>query len=192
MKRSRNADRRQARFKRIPLGRPWCEALILDTGEHVLMRPLQASDADALRRSFERLEPDEIRLRFLHPVTELSMDQARRLADVDRRQRFALVITECKPPEQALIGAVARVSLDERGDAEFGIIVGRALSGYGLGRHLMQRLIEWCRKRKIPLLYGLVSSDNDRMLKLARQLGFRRVELNDNLVRIERPLNPRR
>lgn len=113
--------RRSARpgFRRLPLGRAWCEALLLDNGRKLLLRPIEAGDAEALRRSFGRLTAEEIRFRFLQPLTELTPEHARRLAEVDRLRSFALVLIEALPPERALIGGVARAVIDDSGSAEF-------------------------------------------------------------------------
>src|SRR6516165_12830491 len=39
-------------------------------GRAFLMRHIQRNDVDALRRGFDSLTPEEIRFRFLHPMTE--------------------------------------------------------------------------------------------------------------------------
>ena len=180
--------RGRPRFRRLPLGRAWCEALILENGRKLLLRPIEPGDAAALRRSFGRLSAEEIRCRFLHPLTELTSEHARRLTELDPRRSFAMVLVEALPPDQALIGGVARVAIDDSGCAEFAIIVGQEISGFGLGRHLLARLIEWCRKRGLDSIYGDVMIENERMLALARSLGFGVRFLNGSVVRVELPL----
>lgn len=167
------------RFRRLHLGRPWCEALELDDGLRLLLRPIRPDDAERLRTAFKTLTPEEVRFRFFHPIKELSPEFARSLSSLDPDRAFALVITECLPPEQARIGAVARVAIDpsdERGrrHAEFAITVGAELRGYGLARHLLKRLMEWCRKRRLDTIYGRILNENHAMLQLAEQLGFKR------------------
>jgi len=165
--------RKKAGFRRMHLGRPWCEALLLDDGRKLIARPIEPEDADTLRRSFGELTAEEIRFRFLHPITELTPEHARRLAQINRKDAFALVLVEALPPEEARIGGVARAAIDEGGrDAEFAIIVGRELSNFGLGTYLLRRIIEWSRKKGLNTLYGDVMIENYRMLRLARRLGF--------------------
>lgn len=188
---SRRSSPRRARFTRIRLGRPWCEALELDNGRRLIMRPIEPRDAPVLRRSFGYLTPEEIRFRFLHPINELTPRHALSLSRIDRGRAFALVIVEALPPERALIGAVARAVIDESGAAaEFAIIVGCEISGFGLGTMLMRRLIEWCRKKRLDTIYGIVMIENERMLALARRLGFRLALETDNpgVVRVWLPL----
>ena len=184
-------SRRSARFERIHLGRPWCEALLLRDGRKLIARPIQPEDAGSLRRSFGELTSEEIRFRFLRPITELTRAYARRLTQIDRRKAFALALVETLPPEEARIGAVARTVIDESGrDAEFAIIVGREIGGCGLGRYLLVRIIEWSRKKGLNTVYGDVMIENDRMLRLAKKSGFTfRIKPDDpQIVRIVRTL----
>lgn len=177
------------RFTRIPLGRPWCEALVLDNGRRLILRPIEPGDAETLRRSFGRLTQEEIRHRFLHAISELTPEHARRLTQLDRRSAFALVVVEALAPSRALIGGVCRVVVD--GDrAEFGLIVGREIGGFGLGTYLLQRITEWCRKRGLATIEGDVMLENQRMLELARRLGFRCRfdDANPQVVRVWKPL----
>lgn len=167
------SDAVDLRFRHISLGQAWCEAIELDDGARLIMRPIQPSDAGRLQLAFSTLTPDEIRLRFMHPIKELTSDYARKLTRIDPEQGFALVIVEAKPPVEARIGGVARVAVDHSGrEAEFAIILGREIRGYGLGYFMMQQLIHWCRLRKLEALYGFILSENRPMLHLAERLGF--------------------
>ena len=74
------------------------------------------------------------------------------------------------------------------GRAEFAIVVPRALSGQGLGSHLMQRIIDWCRGIGAREVWGEVLAENSAMLALAGKLGFTLQRAEDNLVHVRLPL----
>jgi RimJ/RimL family protein N-acetyltransferase len=155
------------------------------------MRPIEAIDAEPLRRSFARLSPEEVRLRFLHPITEMTAGFARQLCELDRQTGFALVVTEPLPAGEALIGAVARLAIGpEHRDAEFAIIVGREIGGLGLGIFLMKRLIDYARRRRLDVLWGDVREENSAMLAVCDELGFKRSHHPDELgiVRVSKRL----
>ena len=169
----------------------WRERLWLPNGREVLMRPIEAIDAEPLRRSFARLSPEEVRLRFLHPITEMTAGFARQLCELDRQTGFALVVTEPLPAGEALIGAVARLAIEpEHRDAEFAIIVGREIGGLGLGIFLMKRLIDYARRRRLDVLWGDVREENSAMLAVCDELGFKRSHHPDELgiVRVSKRL----
>ena len=154
---------------------PWHEHVRLANGRDVLIRPIRPEDAVPLRAGFSLLEPDEVRQRFLFPMKEMSLEQAERLTRPNTRREFALVAAEPLPPGEALVGAVARVAVDDDGHAgEFAILVSHYINGMGLGRHLMRRLVRWAKGRKLERLYGDVLESNLPMQALAQSLDFRR------------------
>jgi len=181
---------RPAPIRRERIG-TWRERLWLPSGRELLMRPIESVDAEPLRRSFARLTPEEVRLRFLHPITEMTEAFARQLCDLDRDTGFALVVTEPLPAGEALIGAVARLAIDPASrDAEFAIIVGREVGGQGLGIFLMKRLIDCARRRRLEVLWGDVRDENSPMLAVCDELGFTRSHHPDEpgIVRVRKSL----
>ncbi len=154
---------------------PWHESILLANGREVLVRPIRPEDSGPLREGFSLLHPDEVRQRFLYPMKELSVEQAQRLTRPNSRREFALVVAEPLPPGEALIGAVARIAVDDDGKAgEFAILVSHYVHGMGLGRHLMRRLVRWAKGRKLDRIYGDVLESNLPMQALAASLDFRR------------------
>lgn len=154
---------------------PWHENVRLRNGREILIRPIRPEDAVTLRAAFPLLQPDEVRQRFLHPMKELGQEEADRLARPNPRREFALVAAEPLPPGEALVGAVARLVVDDNGrDAEFAILVSHYVAGMGLGRHLMRRLVRWAKGRKLERIYGDVLESNLPMQALAASLDFRR------------------
>lgn len=174
--------------ERLP---PWHERQRLPNGREVLIRPIRPEDADPLRASFSLLQPEEVRQRFLHSMKSLSEDALDRLTRVNPKTEFALVAAEPLPPGDALVGAVARVTMDPDGEqGEFAILVSHYVAGQGLGRYLMTRLVKWSRGKKLKQLYGDVLESNQPMLSLADSLGFARESRRDGLVRVVLDLEP--
>lgn len=171
---------------------PWHENVRLANGRELLIRPIRPEDAEPMRAAFGLLEPNEIRQRFLHPMKELSEKQANQLTRPDPRHDFALVAAEPLPPGEALVGAVARISIDANGkDAEFAILVSHYVNGMGLGRHLMRRLVRWAKGRKVQRIYGDVLESNLPMQALAQSLGFHSEPTTEpGLIRVVLELPP--
>ena len=158
--------------KRLP---PWHEHFRLPSGRELLIRPIRPEDAGPIQGAFGLLGPEEIRHRFMYALKELTPDMAQRLTHPDPTTEFALVAAEPLPPGEALVGAVARIVIDDDGRAgEFAILVSHYINGMGLGRHLMRRLVRWAKGRKLERVYGDVLESNLPMQALAASLDFRR------------------
>src|ERR687893_561308 len=80
--------------------------LALRDGTCVVVREIRADDAPALQRLVGRSSERSIELRFFGPMKELSDEEARRFAEVDGKDRFALVALD--PEDEGEIVAVVR------------------------------------------------------------------------------------
>lgn len=184
-----------ASIRTSPMPQPWSRRLHLDDGRVLWQRPIDPADAEPIRQTFSLLSPEEIRMRFLHPIKELTPDLTRRLTTLDPVTQFAIVVAEPLPPGEALVGAVARLAIDEgTRRAEFAILVSRFLTGKGLGRMLMKQLIRWGRLKRLEEIYGDVLDENTGMLSLADSLGFRHEVLPDDpgIIRVRLDLRARK
>lgn len=166
------------------------EDVLLRDQRRLRLRAIAPADAPLIAATFELLNEDEVRRRFLHPIKSLGEEHLQRLTHPEKGREFVVVAAEPLPPGEALVGAVARLSCDDDDPrrAEFGILVSHYVSGLGLGRRLLERLFEWCRQHGIRELWGDVMDDNTPMLHLAESLGFHREVLlgSPGLVRIRR------
>jgi RimJ/RimL family protein N-acetyltransferase len=184
--------KRRPTYQRLPLASRWRERIILRDGRELLLRPIHPADIEPIRTGFALLTPEEVRMRYQHPMKSLAEDYLQRLTHPRRGHEYALVLAEPLPPGEALIGGVARMSRDDGArEADFALLVSRILTGHGLGRLLLRKLITYARRRRLDALRGDVLDDNAPMLHLADSLGFRR-EASDmpGSVRVRLPLLP--
>jgi len=145
------------------------EARLAD-GTAIRLRPIRPEDEPALRSYFQKLDPEDVRLRFFTPLRELSHSFAARLTQIDYDRAMAIVAFS--PDGRAILGVV-RISADpDNARAEFAVIVRSDLKGHGLGRLLMQRIIEIARARGIGRVEGEILRENQAMQVLAQDLGF--------------------
>jgi acetyltransferase len=70
------------------------------------------------------------------------------------------------------LGVARAVADPDNEQAEFAIVVRSDLKGGGLGELLMRKLITHFRSRGTRRMVGDVLKENERMLELARHLGF--------------------
>ncbi len=153
------------------------EVITLADGRHLKLRPVQAPDVAALQRLFARLTPGEIRMRFMHSVTELPDVLARRMTDLDHACELAWVLLDPADDARAEMRGIARLYIDGAAAAEFALLVEQAYTGQGLGALLMTQLICACRERGLHEIWGHVLAENHAMLDLCAELGFTRVSV---------------
>jgi RimJ/RimL family protein N-acetyltransferase len=145
--------------------------LVLRDGVRVPVREIRAEDAPALQRLVGRSSAHSIELRFFGPMKGLSDQMARRFAEVDGEDRFALVALD--PDDADEIVGVVRYEREKGTDgAEFAALVEDRFQGRGLGIGLTRRLIEAARERGIEILHALVMPENEVMLRLLRSLNL--------------------
>jgi acetyltransferase len=162
-----------ARFAIKPYPSELEEMLPQPGGRALLLRPIRPEDEPSLHAAFAKLSPEEIHLRFFVAMRSLPHLLAARFTQIDYDREMALVLTDPGIAGQTDIHGVVRLVADpdlER--AEFAIIVRQEWSNRGLGTLLMQRIIEYARGRGIRTIHGDVLRENQRMLKLCRELGF--------------------
>ncbi|TLY50087.1 MAG: N-acetyltransferase [Gammaproteobacteria bacterium] len=152
------------------------ERLLARDGTPLVLRLIRASDVQALQRGFDRLTPEEVRMRFLHPLNMLPEPFARELCELDPARAVAWVLADPDAaPRVPEIHAVARAYVDPVLDqAEFAIVVEGRYARQGFGTLLMHRVIDSARKLGATELWGDVLLDNQPMLDLCERLGFTR------------------
>ena len=149
------------------------ETVTLADGRVLLLRPILPEDEPALREAFSRLTPEEIRLRFFVPMKTLDHVTAARFTQIDYDREMALVLADPGIAGRSPIHGVVRLIADPDNErAEYAIIVHHDMTGLGLGRLLMCRILAHARARGVREVFGDVLRENRPMLKLCAALGF--------------------
>ncbi|HLB80756.1 MAG TPA: GNAT family N-acetyltransferase, partial [Dongiaceae bacterium] len=142
-------------------------------GRRLLLRPVRPEDEPAFRRAFAKLSPQAVRMRFFAPLSELSHALGARLTQLDYDREMALVLADPGPAGPAEIYGVVRIGADPDNErAEFAVIVRDDMTGKGIGRLLMRRIIDYAAGRGIGEIFGDVLAENAPMLDMCRRLGF--------------------
>jgi GNAT superfamily N-acetyltransferase len=160
---------------------PAPDEILLRDGARLVVRPIEAADADALVALHARLSTDTIYRRYFGARPHLSPADVERFTRVDGRARFALV---------ALRGtdlvAVARYEgRPGHSSAELAVVVDDALHHQGVGRLLLERLGDVAREAGLEALVADVLAGNAAMLGLLRTLGLpRRTDSDGDTVTV--------
>lgn len=174
--------RRPARDRAHPreLERPF----ELADGTRCILRPIRPEDEISLRAALTKLSPEHRYMRFFHALNELPHKLAARATQVDYDREMAFVLADDKPARQAaLYGDVSLFGDANRDTAEFAITVIDLQAGRGVGRRLMDVIIDYARQVGIREIFGEVLVANTAMLALARNVGFRLLPEGDGVIR---------
>ncbi|WP_374447512.1 GNAT family N-acetyltransferase [Stella sp.] len=146
----------------------------LQDGTPIRLRPIRPEDAPALEAIIARMTPEDLRMRFFAPMRRLPEVLLARLTQIDYDREMALVaFAEGPAGEPDGLGVVRLLADPDGQQAEFAIGVRSDVKGRGLGWLLMRRIIDYARQRGIGAVVGDVLRENQPMLDLARDLGFR-------------------
>jgi acetyltransferase len=128
-------------------------------------------------------------MRFFGAMRKLPRSQLARFTQIDYDREIALVAIERDADGiERSLGEARMVADPDNAAAEFAILVASDVKGGGLGRRLMESLIDCARKRGIGVLRGETLSENTRMQDLARKLGFE-LKTGPGVVEMRLPLH---
>ena len=143
------------------------ELFVLRDGRRVVVRPVVPEDAPRLARLCERLSAESSRLRFFRAARRLTPQEALGVADIDHDRNEGLVALN--GDRVVALGTFTQLG-DER-DAELTLLVDDAYQGGGLGRHMLNLLIDAARARQYRMLLTELLPDNERMAGLLESAG---------------------
>jgi len=147
----------------------WEKTFTSQAGEEYTLRPIRPADIALYPDFLQCVSADDIRLSFLGYRRAFPDEMLKRLTQLDYDREIAFVAIRA---DGALAG-ISRLSADPNHEsAEFGLLVRSDLQGQGLGWALMTHLIDYGRADGLSRIEGIMFDENDRMIGLARDLGF--------------------
>ncbi len=144
----------------------------LRDGRELLLRPIRPEDAPALKETYARLTPEDRRMRFLGSAAELTDSLAKWMTQIDYMREMALVAVDPKSETPEILGVVRVVADADLRSAEYAVTVRSDLQGQGLGRILMERILDFAKAQGVGEVWGDVLAENRGMLGLVKKLGF--------------------
>jgi len=144
----------------------------LSDGTHILIRPLEPKDRDREFAFINNLSPESRHLRFLSTLKEPSESLLNQLMDLDYRQRMAYVALTMQDGQLIEIGVARYAATRDEGQCEAAVVVADAWQRKGLGKRLMQHLIDAARCNGFHGMMSMDYATNSAMHRLATALGF--------------------
>ena len=150
------------------------QVVTLGNGASVRLRPIRPDDEPRLMALSDRLSPRTLYERFFS-VRRLRPEEAHAFANVDYRQRMAVVAEVDTGHEPKLIGVARYGRSDEETTANLGLVVEDGWQGLGLGSILLEEILRAGGQRGITQFSADVLTENRRALAmLARRTAITR------------------
>lgn len=148
---------------------PSVESIRLKDGSHVLVRPVQTTDAPLMIDGFARLSTNSRRMRFLAGKNALTAKELRYFTDIDHRDHEALGAVDVVTGRGVGVARYVR-DADDAHRAEVAITVVDEWQRRGLGSELMVRLARRAQNEGIRRFSALLAADNVAIVALLRRM----------------------
>jgi 1-acyl-sn-glycerol-3-phosphate acyltransferase len=151
----------------------WTETL--KDGRRVLIRQIRRDDVDRNAAFLDGLSSPSKHFLFLGGISRLSDEALQSLCDPDYAHDMAYVALALdgrggEPQRQ--VGVCRYAGGSSAQGAEISVAVADDWQHLGLGKRLLARLIDYARAHGVTRLHSMDSRANQRMRKLARDVGF--------------------
>mgnify|MGYP005840593643 CR=1 FL=1 len=144
-------------------------------GTDIIIRPIRPEDEPLMVEFHKTLSERTVYMRYLQAMNlsqRVGHERLSRLSFIDYAREMVLVAVKPNNGSPELM-AVARLTKARWTDAaEFALLVSDKYQHQGLGRELLQRLLDVARHEKIGRVYGDILAENTEMHRLAEKLGF--------------------
>ncbi|CNL38994.1 hypothetical protein yaldo0001_7610 [Yersinia aldovae ATCC 35236] len=176
----------QARLAIRPYPHELEQAVVLKDGSHCLFRPILPEDEPLLKLFIDQVTKEDLYYRYFSEISEFSHDDLANMTQIDYDREMAFVAVRQTSAGPEIIGVTRALSDPDNIDAEFAVLVRSDLKGLGLGRELLEKMIQYTRSHGLARLTAVTMPNNQGMIGLARKLGFSiDIQMEDGIVNLE-------
>ncbi len=144
----------------------------LDDGTDVLLRPIRPEDEGMESEFINGLSEETSRYRFFNIVRDLPHSDLVRFCNIDYDREMAIIAEMTEGGRRREIGVGRLIAEPDRRRGEFAVVIADQYQTKGLGRKLVDMLIDAAEERRLESIYGVVLKDNAPMLALCKEMGF--------------------
>ncbi|MFA0413388.1 GNAT family N-acetyltransferase [Vibrio renipiscarius] len=148
------------------------ETLRLKDDSDVLLRPILPEDEPKHADFIHAVSKDDLYKRFFAEVGEFNHEALAKLTQIDYDREMAFVAVDTTHADGQIIGVSRALINHDNTDAEFAILIRSDLKGKGLGKILMNKIIDYCQNKGTKRMSGMTMPTNRGMLMLAQSVGF--------------------
>jgi acetyltransferase len=155
----------------------------LRDGRDVMLRPIKAEDEPLIKEMMSTLSEETLRLRFFVAM-EIDHRMLMNFCNTDYDREIAIVAELYEGNKKKIIGSGRLVIEPDSGSGQFALSVHDDFHGQGLGEKFLGITIGIAQDKGLREVYGIVLTENEKMLKLSRKMGFKLLKLPDGITRV--------
>lgn len=176
-----------------PYPRELEERVVLKDGSQALFRPILPEDEPLLKAFILKVTKEDLYYRYFNEINEFTHEDLANMTQIDYDREMAFVAIHTVNDKNEIIGVTRAVSDPDNIDAEFSVLVRSDLKGLGLGRRLLDKMINYAAEHGLQRLTGITMPNNQGMITLARKLGFDvDIQIQDGIVNLSLELKKNR
>jgi acetyltransferase len=163
-----------------PAIRPYPQQYITDLklkdGTRAVIRPIRPEDEPLMQRFHQTLSEQTVYYRYFSQMRleqRIAHERLIRICFIDYDREMALVVERHSSESEPEIIGVGRLSkLHFGSEAEFALVVSDRWQRHGIGRRLLNMLVQVGRDEKLDRITAVILPDNMGMQRVAKETGF--------------------
>ncbi len=144
----------------------------LPDGTQALLRPIRPEDEPMTHEMLSSMSEETLRVRYFN-VQSITRDLLIRSCNTDYDREIAIIAEIEQDGTKRIIGGNRLIHAPHTRKAQFAVLVHDDFQKIGLGAKLIDILIGIAREKGIDEIYGTVLTENEKMIKLCKKLGFK-------------------
>lgn len=144
----------------------------LDDGTRLTIRPIRPEDAQSEQDFVKELSSQTKHFRFMGGLTKLTPTMLARFTQIDYDREMALLALTKEDGKQVQQGVARYIVNKDDTSCEFAVVVSDRLQHHGIGKRLMNALMDAARLHGLTQIEGTVLASNHAMLDLMTRLDF--------------------
>lgn len=156
----------------------------LSDGTEVLLRPIRPEDEPLEYEMLSSLSEKTLKERFFTVIKDITHEMLIRFCNIDYDRETAIVVEIKQGEKRRIIGIGRLIAEPGLNSGQFAVLVHDDFQGKGVGAMLLDMMIGIAQEKGFDEIYGIVLTDNQRMLRVCRRLGFSTTKLPDGISRV--------
>jgi len=156
---------------------------VMNDGTEVTLRPIRPEDEPLVREMFSGLSEETLRVRFFVAM-EINHRMLMQLCNIDYDREIAFVAETREGTKKKIIGGGRLIIEPDFKNGQFAVLIHDNYQGKGLGEKFVDMTIGVAQERGLEEIYGIVLTENEKMLRVCRKMGFKPTTLPDGITRV--------